>query len=205
LKQINISQVSTFFANGSYPIEFLFYFPYRINTSRLRRAMKKVSTQFWTAFGKYTDGVITEKPYLEEKCIEEISVDDLFDPSMGHETIYNKFGTMNPDLTSSLFYLKVIHYTNGTVLIPKMNHLVGDGYSYFYLLSVLAAVTKRGGIPLAPTIISAISRPKIYSTIHTSFHFSATPSDAISLESKVHVEYLELGVTEIRNQAKSVS
>ncbi len=205
MKQINISQVSTFFANGSYPIEFLFYFPYRINTNRLYRALKKLSTHFWTAFGTYSNGVITEKSYFVDDYIEEISMDEVFDPSLGHETIYNKFGTMDPKLTSSLFYIKVIHYTNGTVLIPIMNHLVGDGYSYFYLLSVLAAVTKRGGIPLAPTIISAISRPKIYSELHSSFHFTATPPDAISLESNVQVEYLELGVTETRNQAKSVS
>jgi len=205
MKQINISQVSSFFANGSYPIEFLFYFPYRINTNRLRRAMKKLSTPFWTAFGSYADGVITEKSYLENECFEEITVDELFDPNAEHEVLYIAYRNMIPESIPRLFFLKVLHYKNGTVLIPKMNHLVGDGYSFFYLLSVLAAVTKRGGIPLAPTIISVISRPKIYSTLHTSFHFTATPPDAISLESKVQVEYLELGVTETRNQAKSVS
>lgn len=205
MKQINISQVSTFFANGSYPIEFLFYFPYRINIGRLHRAMKKLSTRFWTAFGSYSNGVITEKSYFVDDYIEEISLDEAFDPSIGREIIYNKFGTMNTKLSQHLFFLKVIHYTNGTVLIPIMNHLVGDGYSYFYMLSVLAAVTKRGGIPLAPAIISAISQPKIHSELHSSFHFTASPPDAISLESKVQVEYLELGVTETRDQAKSVS
>lgn len=205
MKQINISQVSTFFANGSYPIEFLFYFPYKINSNRLRRALKKVSAHFWLAFGSYADGVIAEKSYLENECFEETIVDELFDPNAEHEVLYNDYRTMLPESIPRLFFLKVIHYKNGTVLIPKMNHLVGDGYSYFYLLSVLAAVTKRGGIPLAPTIISAISRPKISSTLHTSFHFTATPPEAISLESKVQVEYLELGVTETQNQAKSVS
>lgn len=205
MKQINISQVSTFFANGSYPIEFLFFFPYQINTKRLRRAMKKLSTPFWTAFGTYADGVITEKSYLEKECYEEITVDELFDPNTEHKVLYNDYRNMIPESIPRLFFLKVLHYKNGTVLIPKMNHLVGDGYSYFYLLLVLAAVIKRGGIPLAPSIISAISRPKINSSLHTSFHFSAKPPEAISLESKVKVDYLELDETEIRNQAKSVS
>jgi len=167
--------------------------------------MKKLSTPFWTAFGTYADGVITEKAYLENECFEENTVDELFDPNAEHEVLYNDYRNMIPESIPRLFFLKVLHYKNGSVLIPKMNHLVGDGYSYFYLLSVLAAVTKRGGIPLAPTVISAISRPKIYSTLHTSFHFTAAPPDAISLESKVQVEYLELEVTETRNQAKSVS
>jgi len=167
--------------------------------------MKKLSTPFWTAFGTYSDGVITEKSYLEKECFEEITVDELFDPNAEHEVLYNDYRNMIPESIPRLFFLKVLHYKNGSVLIPKMNHLVGDGYSYFYLLSVLATVAKRGGIPLASSIISIISRPKIYSSLHTSFHFSAKPLEAISLKSKVKVEYLELGVTEIRNQAKSAS
>lgn len=205
MKQIKISQVSSFFANGSYPIEFLLYFPYKVNSKKLRRALKKISAHFWPVFGYYVDGIITEKIFSEEEFIEESTFDETFDPNAGHETIYNKYGSMSQELGSRLFHLKVLHYKNGTVLIPKMNHLVGDGYSYFYLLSVLAAVTKRGGIPLAPAIISSISRPKIHSELHTSFHFKAAPPDAISLESKVQVEYLEIGVTETRKQAKNIS
>ncbi|MBK5114647.1 MAG: hypothetical protein KGD59_06565 [Candidatus Heimdallarchaeota archaeon] len=205
MKQINISQVSTFFANGSYPIEFLFYFPYRINSNRLRRALKRISAYYWPVFGRYNKGIITGKTYSESEYIEEILVDESFDPSVGHEIIYKKFGTMNLELTSLLFHLKVLHYKNGTVLIPKMNHLVGDGYSYFYLLSVLAAVTKRGGVPLAPAIITAISKPKIHCDLHSSFHFSISPPDVITFDGKIDVEYLELDVTETRNQAKSIS
>ncbi|NPD90384.1 MAG: hypothetical protein HGN29_16850 [Asgard group archaeon] len=205
MKQINISQVSTFFANGSYPIEFLFYFPYRINTSKFSRALKKISTHFWPVFGRYNKGIITGKTYSEEEYIEEILMDESFDPSVGHEIIYNKFGTMKPELAPRLFHLKILHYKNGSVLIPKMNHLVGDGYSYFYLLSVLAAVTKRGGIPFAPAIITAISKPKNHCDLHSSFHFSVSPPDVITFDGKIDVEYLELDVTETRNQAKSIS
>jgi len=167
--------------------------------------MEKVSTHFWTAFGIYANGIITEKPYLEDEYFEEISVDEAFDPGLGRETIYNKFGTMNPKISQHLFFLKVIHYNNGTVLIPIMNHLVGDGYSYFYMLSVLAAVTRRGGIPFAPSVITAIAKPRIYSDLHASFHFTASPVDAITFENKIDVEYQELSITETRNQAKSIS
>jgi hypothetical protein len=205
LRQINISQVSTFFANGSYPIKFLFFYPYKINTVKLRRAMKKISKQFWPAFGVYANGSITEKSYLESDSYDESFVDDLFDTSLDHKSIYNSYGALIQEQIPRLFYLKVIHYNNGTVLIPKMNHLVGDGYSYFYLLTVLAAITNRIGIPLIPSIISSIFRPKINSKIRSDFHFTSKPYDTINFDDKLEVEVLEVEKAVIRNQANKVS
>lgn len=205
MKKLSISQISTFFANGSYPIEFLFYFPHKINTIRLRRSLKKISNHFWPVFGTYTDGYITEKTYLEDRHYDINSVDDVFDPKSVRESLHENFGAISPELTSRLFHLKVLQYNNGTVLIAKMNHLVGDGYSYFFLLSVLAAINKRGRIPLVPSIIKAIFRPKFSSTFNTSFHFSESPPDAIKYDNNLAVEFLELEQSEIRNLAKHAS
>jgi hypothetical protein len=205
MKHINISQVSTFFVNGSYPIEFLFFYPYKINTNKLRRALKKISKYFWPAFGVYSNGQITEKPYIENDCFDESIIDELFDTITNHDAIYYNFGSLIPENIPRLFYLKVIHYNNGTVLIPKMNHLIGDGYSYFYLLTVLANVTKRVNIPAAPFFINTLFRPKIKNSIDKDFHFTATPNEAITYDEKLEVELMEVEKNEVRNQAKEIS
>ncbi|NHJ49942.1 MAG: hypothetical protein FK733_19275 [Asgard group archaeon] len=205
LKQLNISQVSTFFANGSYPIEFLFYYPYKINNNKLRKALKKISREFWPAFGIYSNGRITKKAFLEDDCYGFSTVDDIFNPNLEQDKLYKKYGSTNPETTQRLFYLKVIQFTNGTVLIPKMNHVAGDGYSYFYLLTVLAAVTKRIGIPLIPTIIKLIFKPKVQNLIADAFHFTKIPQEAISFDENMKVEVLEVKQSEVRNQAKLLS
>ena len=96
MKKLNISQVSAFFANGSYPIEFLLYFPYKLNTKRLRRALKKISRVFWPVFGSYNNGTIIEKQYLEEECYDEDNVDETFDLTIAQESLYYSFGNMIP-------------------------------------------------------------------------------------------------------------
>ncbi len=65
-----------------------------------------------------------------------------FDKEEENRQIYERSSRVNPSDLKKLFYLKVIQYRNGTVLIPKMNHLAGDGYSYFFFLSALAKLSK---------------------------------------------------------------
>jgi hypothetical protein len=86
-----------------------------------------------------------------------------------------------------------------------MNHVAGDGYSYFYLLTVLAAVSKRVGIPLIPTIIKFIFRPKFQSSINDTFYFKETPQEAISFDENLKVEMMEIKQSDVRNQAKAIS
>lgn len=205
MKKLKISQVSTFFANGSYPIEFLLFYPYKININKLSSALKKISSRFWPVFGTYANGFITENLYLESVYFDESSMDSLFDPSSVFESLFTNYGSITPDLKSHLFYLKVLHFTNGTILIPKMNHLVGDGYSYFFLLSILAMVTRRVRIPLLPSIITAIFQPKFQNKLAASFHFTATPPNAISYNEKLDVEFFEFKQLEIRNHAQRAS
>ena len=58
-----------------------------------------------------------------------------------------------------MFFLKVIQLKNCTILIPKMNHIAGDGYSYFYFLSVLAKMSQPNFIPFKKSIIRQAAKP----------------------------------------------
>jgi len=202
MKRLNISQVSAFFANGSYPIEFLFYFPNKLRTKRLRIALKKISKKFWPVFGSYNNGYIVENKYLETDYYDESVVNEAFDPDVAFESLYFKYGSVISNSIPRLFYLKVLHYTNGTVIIAKMNHLVGDGYSFFYLLSVLAATTKRGSIPFIPILLRALSKPKFHSKLHDNFHLSKEPPIIQTIYDDLVVETKEVNQSEIRSKAR---
>ncbi len=71
MDQIHISQVDTLFVNGSYPIELLLYFDYKINTRAIRQALKILSSSFWPLFGEYRDGRIVQAKYSENKFFRE--------------------------------------------------------------------------------------------------------------------------------------
>lgn len=205
MKMLNISQISTFFANDSYPIEFLLYFPYRLNLRRFRRALKQTSSIFWPVFGSYQNGIISEKEFIENELFDVETINDIFDPSVDQEELYYQFGSLIDNSIPRLFYVKILHYNNGTVIIPKMKHIVGDGYSYFYFLTVLATMTKYGWIPLAKTIIKRIFRPKFYSQLHSDFLFSGKPSkDNFSYDDLV-VTVMKVTQSEIETQKKNIS
>jgi len=134
MMKIHISQTDTFFANGSYPIEFLSYYKNGLHTGKVRKALHKLSSAFWPMFGEYHDGVIHFETYTENACFEETVLNQKFDPLQAPEMMYQTYCHAIPDNLSNLFFLKIIQYHNGTVIIPKLNHLAGDGYSYFYFL-----------------------------------------------------------------------
>jgi len=131
MKKINISQVDVIFANGSYPIELLLYFKDKMKTKKIRSASKKLFSAFWPMFGEYEAGIIHFDKYTEPDCFDEEVIEQEFDREATSQNIYEKYCRINPSKLKKLFFLKVIQYSNGTVLIPKMNHLAGDGYSYF--------------------------------------------------------------------------
>ena len=142
MKTINISQIDTIFANGSYPIEFLLYYKDGLKANDIRSALKSLSSVFWPVFGEYKAGIIHSDTYHEADFFDEEVLDQEFDKEEGNIKIYERYSRVNPSDLKKLFFLKVIQYRNGTVLIPKMNHLAGDGYSYFFFLSALAKLSK---------------------------------------------------------------
>jgi NRPS condensation-like uncharacterized protein len=139
MRSLNISQVDTVFANGSYPIELLFFYNYQIKTELVRKALSEVAKDFWPAFGKYDGGKIQFEHFRETDLIREIEIAQNYDSSDDVMSLVRQYGTVSPDPMPCLSFLTVIQFTNGTALIYKLNHLAGDGYSYFFLLAALAA------------------------------------------------------------------
>jgi NRPS condensation-like uncharacterized protein len=188
MKKLNISQVDTLFVNGNYPIEFLFYYKERFKTKRIRSALAKLSSAFWPLFGEYKSGRIYFDNYSENACFDEEAVDQLFEAGETNINIYEKYSRSNPADMKELFYLKIIQNRNGTLLIPKMNHLAGDGYSYFYFLAALAAVSRNMFIPLKTNLVRSLYRPHHQRTVLKEFLFAENvikpflPGDQFTIE-----------------------
>ncbi len=145
MKTTPLSPVDTLFANGGYPIEFLLFYPGGLPDGAIRSGLRRLARAFWPAFGSYGEGVLRSVPYREGDVFDEVRVEEDFpirlvdrpEPSDLHQL-------MLPSL-QRLFFLRLIHFHDGAALIPKQSHLAGDGYSYFYLLSILAALSRGGG------------------------------------------------------------
>jgi len=169
---LNISQVDTVFANGSYPIEFLIFYRNRIQSKFVRSAISKLASAFWPVFGQYESGVIKYNGYFEDRHYEEVQSDQSFDSSDPPEAIFENYHRSIPASMKQLFFIKMIQVRNGTILIVKLNHLAGDGYSYFYLLSVLAALSKKSSIPFKKQLIRFASKPHHNRTVLKEFKYS---------------------------------
>jgi hypothetical protein len=171
MKKVNISQVDALFSDGSYSIEFLFYYKGGLNTRRLRSALRRLSSSFWPVFGEYRDGVISFDKYHEEGgYAEEVSGQefDTREVEEGRSDALSRFRL--PDF-ERLFFLKTIQFKNGTAIVPKLKHLAGDGYSYFYFLSRLAALTGPTPGPLRSFLARLTDKPHHRRTILRDFFF----------------------------------
>ena len=165
MKQVPISQVDALFANGAYPIEFLFAFKGALSTKRLRRALRALAPLFWPAFGEYRAGVIAFDRYREEEVFDERSVGRKLDAAEIEAAPIEAlagFGRKDP---SRLFFLTATRFADGLVIVPAMSHLAGDGYSYFFFLSALAALTRAALLPLRAPFLKAVYRPNHLRTI----------------------------------------
>ena len=198
MKRINISQIDTIFADGSYPIEFLLFYKDRIETSKISDALNELSTSFWPIFGEYSKGEIIFDKYCEDDCFNEEVIDQDFDRGKTNQRIYENYYQINSQNLKKLFFLKIIQYRNGTLLIPKMNHLAGDGYSYFYFLSALAEFTKF----ISPSTQNHLSRtvylPSHNRTILKDFQFSENSVGLLPQDEDFLIEYVEILRIEVR-------
>ena len=159
MPEIDISQVDTLFADGSYPIEMLLYYRNGLAARGIRVALRSLSQAFWPLFGEYSRGIIRFEGYSEQDSFLEERVEEEFDTGATHTKLYESYRRANPAGMKKLFHVKILHYENGTVLIPKLNHLAGDGYSYFYFLSALAAVSRGGRIPFRKHLVRYLIKP----------------------------------------------
>lgn len=205
MKKINISPVDVIFANGSYPIEFLFFYKYKLNTKNIRLALKKLSSDFWPAFGKYHSGAIHSTTYSEQDCFDEEIIDHEFNSNESDENLYKTYCTSIPSDLEKLFFLTILQYKNGTVLIAKLNHLAGDGYSYFYLLSTLANLTRSNYLPLKKSLMQAFYKPRHQRTILQDFQFTEKPPIPLQLDENLTIRCEEIPKAEVRNRIKNIS
>lgn len=205
MKKVTISQVDSIFANGSYPIEFLLYYQVNLKTSRIRSALTKLASAFWPIFGEYEGGVIHFDKYVEPNCFTEKMVDQEFDHEANHWSIYEKFRQINPAEMKQLFFLTVMQYRNGTVLIPKMNHLAGDGYSYFYFLSALAAMCQDSYIPFKKPLVRALIKPQHQRTILKEFRLGKIELKPLPPPKKLAIQFEEISKATVKNSLKRIS
>lgn len=205
MKKINISQVDTIFANGSYPIEFLLYYKDSLQTEKIRSALNTLSSYFWPMFGEYDAGIIHFDKYSEKECFDEDVMNEEFDAGESNEKLYEKFCRAIPSDSKKLFFLKIIQYKNGSVLIPKLNHLAGDGYSYFYFLSVLAATSRDHDEPLKERTIRIQYKPHHRRTILKEFKFNEIELEPLQDKEKLTITFEEISRTSVRHRIKDVA
>jgi len=205
MKKLNISQVDTIFANGSYPIEFLLYYKDKLKTNSIRSALKKLATAFWPMFGEYHEGVIHFDKYVEPDCFDEEVTEQEFDREATNQSIYEKYCRINPARMKKLFFLKVIQYSNGTVLIPKMNHLAGDGYSFIYFLTALAAMCPDTYLPFKKHLIRVLYKPHHQRTILKEFQLEKIELKPLSQEEKLVIEFEEVQKPAVKNIIKNIA
>jgi len=183
------------------------FYRHKIGTSAIRAALKKLSTAFWPLFGEHHTGQIQFDGYSEGDCFDEVICSHEYNPDAAAAELFEAYSKFNPVTLKKLFRLQIVQYTNGTVLIPKLNHLAGDGYSYFYFLSVLAVVARGKNILARSFISPLILRPRHDRTILKEFLFSAAGFTSARPEPpaiKYIIRFEEVSRAEIYQDIKDV-
>jgi hypothetical protein len=205
LKKAAISQVDALFVSGIYPIEFLFYYEHGLETRSLREALKKICSSFWPVFGRLESGFITFDGYKEEDFFDEETLHlDFFLPDSEEER-YKTFSPLRLPVLDTFFFVKVLKFKNGAVLIPKMNHLAGDGYSYFYFLSVLAELTQTKRKPFRSSLSQILTKPHHRRTALKDFALKHIETTPLKQYDSFTIEHMEFPRNELSSLLREVS
>jgi len=205
MKRANISQVDALFSNGRYPIEFLFYYRQAVSLKSLRLALRKISSLFWPVFSDYRNGLISFDDYHEDDFYAEEDVRQMLSVSEIQENpseVRSRF--RRPDL-KKLFFLKVVRFENGMALIPKLSHMAGDGYSYFFFLSRLALATRRARVPLPSSWAGFFMKPRHRRTILKDFLFQGVQSEPVVQNEHFTVEFDEISRDEVKSMIEHIA
>lgn len=204
MKRLPVSQIDAVFANGSFPIEFFFFYPGKIETTKIRKALKTASGIFWPLFGIYQDGIIQEQQFNEEKYFTEKNINQPFDEKLSESDIYYRYNTINPEPVERLLFISVLQFSNGTALIPKMSHLAGDGYSYFYFLMFLSSLVSTKSI-FKKLAYHYAYKPLPARTVLKEFRFQHQFKDYPRISDNLNLEYVKLSKKQIRQHIKNCS
>jgi len=192
MKEVRISQVDALFSNGSYPIEFLFYYREGFKTGKMRSALRELSSIFWPMFGEYRDGLIFFDEYREEDCYAEEAVEQELDLPEIKENGFEICSRFRLPALKRLFFLKVSRWKNGLTLVAKMNHLAGDGYSYFYFLSLLAALSRPTFVPFKSPLLNLLLKPHHRRTALKDFSFKGRTLKPVLQADRFTIEFEEI-------------
>ncbi|MFC1530496.1 acyltransferase [Gemmatimonadota bacterium] len=212
MKQLSISQTDVLFANGIYPIEFLLFYDRAydtydraFDTTRLREALRRLSSSWWPIFGVYEDGTIRAEQYDEAAVFLEESRDEVFHiPASEMECFESCRRFSKPDL-NRLFHVRVIRFRNGVMVIPKLNHMVGDGYSYFTFLAFLAAAARPSPIPLKSSLLNLFVKPHHNRTCLKKYQLDVAPPPPALPPADVTIECEEIPISEVQSIADACS
>ncbi len=160
MRELSISPVDAVFAGGSYPIEFLLLLERGLDTRRLRASIRSLARPFWPAFGALEADKIRFEGYDEARHYDEMRVGAGHDGSGTVAELTAAFSPFVPRDMPGLVFFRVLRLGRADALLFRMSHLVGDGYSVFFLLSTLAALSRFAAWPLASRVIPALARPK---------------------------------------------
>ena len=205
LLKVAISQVDALFASGIYPIEFLFYYEHGLETRSLREALKKISSSFWPVFGRFEGGFITFDGYKEEDFFDEETLHRDFFLAESEEEKFKAYSSLRLPALNTFFFLKVLNFKNGTVLIPKMNHLAGDGYSYFYFLSVLAGLSQTKIKTFPSSLSQMFTKPHHRRTALKEFVFEHIELTPLKQQDSFTIEHMEFPKNELSSLLREVS
>jgi hypothetical protein len=205
MKKVNISQVDALFSDGSYSIEFLFYYKGGLNTNRVRKALRRLASPFWPMFGEYRDGVISFDKYREDgSYAEEVSSRE-FDTREVEEEGFDALSRFSLPDFERLFFLKTIQFKNGAAIVSKLKHLGGDGHSYFYFLSLLAALTQPTMVPLKSWLTRLTHKPHHRRTILKDFSFKGIHPRAVLRDERFIIELDEVPRADVRSIIKEAA
>lgn len=205
MNKVSISQVDALFSNGIYSIEFLLYYKRGLDTKKIRGALKKLSGAFWPLFGQYKDGVISFEKYNETDCYEEVVAgQEFFIPENEKDQLDVLSHYSHPGI-KKLFFLKVIQFPKGMALIPKMNHLAGDGYSYFFFLSALSVLSKATSLGPKSSLMKLLLKPHHRRTVLRDFSFRGIELKSFREDSEFRIKFDEISRNEVQSLVKRVS
>lgn len=131
-----LSPIDSLFLPNFVPIEFLLFFNYRIDSEKLRKAAETIEDIFWPAFSTISKGEISHKK--DAFTINEKTENEPL-PSTNSRTLLTKKYTDNKFIDKEpLLSIRIIQHKDGSLIIPKLNHAVGDAFSYLLLLKNLS-------------------------------------------------------------------
>jgi hypothetical protein len=86
-----------------------------------------------------------------------------------------------------------------------MNHLAGDGYSYFFFLSALAELSKGTNDPVRNNSIASLYEPSHHRTILKEFRYKEVESKSLTDKEEFTIEFEEIPKTTVRSIIKAVA